>query len=139
MREVLESILATEDVEVCKAVDGKDAVQKTLALKPDLILLDVGMPKLNGLTFCKAIRAGSETKNIPIIIVTSLTARGRLEECMEAGADDFVGKPFQMMDLLIRVRAMLKTADVSNHVERINQYLTAVHDLRERATGEVKS
>ena len=70
MREVLESILVTENVEVCTAVDGKDAVQKTLALKPDLILLDIGMPKLNGLTFCKAIRAGAETRSIPVIIVT---------------------------------------------------------------------
>ncbi len=138
MREVLESILATENVEVCTAVDGKDAVQKTLALKPDLILLDVGMPKLSGLTFCKAIRAGAQTRNTPIIIVTSLTATGRLEECMEAGADDFVGKPFQLEDLLIRVRAMLKTADVSDHVERLNQYILAVRDLRERAASNVK-
>jgi len=138
MREVLESILATENVEVCTAVDGRDAVQKTLAAKPDLILLDIGMPKLNGLTFCKAIRAGAETRNIPIIIVTSLTAPGRLEECMDAGADDFVGKPFQVEDVLIRVRAMLKTADVSDHVERLNQYILAVRDLRERAAGTVK-
>jgi len=138
MREVLESILATENVEVCTAVDGRDAVQKTLALKPDLILLDIGMPKLNGLTFCKAIRAGAETRSTPIIIVTSLTAPGRLEECMNAGADDFVGKPFQVEDVLIRVRAMLKTADVSNHVERLNQYILAVRDLRERAAGTVK-
>ncbi len=138
MREVLESILVAENVEVCTAVDGKDAVQKTLALKPDLILLDINMPKLNGLTFCKAIRAGAETRNTPVIIVTSLTARGRIEECMAAGADDFVGKPFQVEDLLIRVRAMLKTADVPNHVERLNQYILAVRDLRERATGTVK-
>ena len=138
MREVLESILVTENVEVCTAVDGKDAVQKTLALKPDLILLDIGMPKLNGLTFCKAIRAGAETRNTPVIIVTSLTARGRLEECMAAGADDFVGKPFQVEDLLIRVRAMLKTADVPNHVERLNQYILAVRDLREHAAGTIK-
>ena len=129
MREVLESILVTETVEVCSAVDGKDAVQKVLTRNPDLILLDIGMPKLNGLTFCKAVRAGTQTRNIPIIIVTSLTARGRLEECMEAGADDFVGKPFQIEDLLIRVRTMLKTADVSDRVERINQYILAVHDL----------
>ena len=138
MREVLESILVAENVEVCTAVDGKDAVQKTLALKPDLILLDINMPKLNGLTFCKAIRAGAETRNTPVIIVTSLTARGRIEECMAAGADDFVGKPFQVEDLLIRVRAMLKAADVPNHVERLNQYILAVRDLRERATGTVK-
>jgi len=138
MREVLESILVTENVEVCTAVDGKDAVQKTLALKPDLILLDIGMPKLNGLTFCKAIRAGTETRNTPVIIVTSLTAAGRLEECMDAGADDFIGKPFQVEDLLNRVRAMLKTADVSDHVERLNQYILAVRDLRDRAASNVK-
>jgi DNA-binding response OmpR family regulator len=138
MRDVLESILASENVEVCTAVDGKDAVQKTLAVNPDLILLDIGMPKLNGLTFCKAIRASAHTRNTPIIILTSLTAKGRLEECMDAGADDFVGKPFKMEDLLIRVRAMLQTADVSDHVERINQYILAVHDLRERAAGNMR-
>ncbi len=138
MLEVLRSILAIEHVEIHEANDGKDALQKTLALNPDLILLDIGLPKLNGLTLCKAIRAGKETKNIPIIIVTSFTAPGRLEECMEAGADDFVGKPFRMEDLLIRVRAMFKTAHVTNHVERLNQYILAVRDLREHTDGNLK-
>lgn len=138
MREVLESILVLENTLVYTAVDGKDAVQKTLALMPDLILLDVNMPKLNGLTFCKAIRAGKETRNIPVIIITSLTAAGRLEECMEAGADDFLGKPFAMMELLIRVRAMFKTAHVPDHVERLNQYILAVRDMRERTSWEAK-
>jgi DNA-binding response OmpR family regulator len=135
MREVLESILVLENAMVYTAVDGKDAVQKTLALMPDLILLDYNMPKLNGLTFCKAIRAGKETRNIPVIIITSLTAPGRLEECMEAGADDFVGKPFAMFELLIRVRAMFKTAHVPDHVERMTQYILAVRDMREKAAG----
>lgn len=138
MREVLESILVLENVAVYTASDGKDAVQKTLALMPDLILLDVNMPKLNGLTFCKAIRAGKETRNIPIIMVTSLTAAGRLEECMEAGADDFIGKPFPMLELLIRVRAMFKTAHVTNHVERVNQYILTVRDMREKPFGDAQ-
>lgn len=138
MLEVFRSILATENVSIYEATDGKDAIQKTLAWNPDLILLDVGLPKLNGLTFCKAIRAGKATRNIPIIIVTSFTARGRLEECMEAGADDFLGKPFRMEELLIRVRAMFKTAHVTDHVERLNQYILAVRDLRERVDGNVK-
>jgi two-component system response regulator MprA len=138
MREVLESILVLENTLVYTATDGKDAVQKTLALMPDLILLDVNMPKLNGLTFCKAIRAGKETRNIPVIIITSLTAAGRLEECMEAGADDFLGKPFAVEELLIRVRAMFKTAHVPDHVERLNQYILAVRDMRERASRETK-
>ena len=138
MLEVLRSILAIEHVEIHEANDGKDALQKTLALNPDLILLDIGLPKLNGLTLCKAIRAGKETKNTPIIIVTSFTAPGRLEECMEAGADDFVGKPFRMEDLLIRVRAMFKTVHVTDHVERLNQYILAVRDLREHTDGNLK-
>jgi DNA-binding response OmpR family regulator len=138
MREVLESILVLENTLVYTAVDGKDAVQKTLALMPDLILLDINMPKLNGLTFCKAIRAGKETRNIPVIIITFLTAAGRLEECMEAGADDFLGKPFAVEELLIRVRAMFKTAHVSDHVERLNQYILAVRDMRERSSREAQ-
>jgi DNA-binding response OmpR family regulator len=57
---------------------------------------------------------------------------------MEAGADDFLGKPFAMMELLIRVRAMFKTAHVPDHVERLNQYILAVRDMRERASGDLK-
>ena len=138
MREVIESILAVENVTVHSAVDGKDAIQKTLALKPDLILLDIGMPKLNGLTFCKAVRVDAQTRSIPIIVVTSFTAKGRLEECMEAGADDFLGKPFPMEELLIRVRAMFKTAHIADHVERLHQYMLAVRDMREQSAGRAK-
>lgn len=132
MRETLETILANEEMTVYTAVDGKDAVPKTLALKPDLILLDVNMPNLNGLSFCRAVRAGHDTHNIPIIIVTGLTAKGRLEECMAAGADDFVAKPFKLEELLLRVRAMLSTDPTTEHVERINQYVLALRQLRQQ-------
>lgn len=133
MRELITTILATEDVTVCSATDGKDAVLKTIAEKPDLILLDVRMPKFNGLTVCKAIRAGAETQNTPVIIITGLTATCSIEECMEAGADDFVGKPFQARELLIRVRAMFKIDQVSDRVERLEQYILAVHEMRTHA------
>ena len=135
MRDVLETALATEDLTVFTSTDGKDAVQKTLTLKPDLILLDVNMPNLNGLTFCKAIRAGAETRNIPVIVITGLTARGRIEECMAAGADDFLGKPFGVDELLIRVRAMFKTSHIADHGERIHQYILATREMRQRPAG----
>jgi DNA-binding response OmpR family regulator len=138
MREVLETALATENLTVYTSTDGKDAVQKTLALKPDLILLDVNMPNLNGLTFCRAIRAGSQTKNIPVIIITGLTAQGRVEQCMAAGADDFLGKPFRVEELLIRIRAMLQTAHIADHGERIQQYLLTIRDLRKHSPGAAK-
>ena len=138
MREVLETALATENLAVYASMDGKDAVQKTLAFKPDLILLDVNMPNLNGLTFCKAIRASAETRKIPVIIITGLTAQGRIEECMAAGADDFLGKPFRVEELLIRVRAMLKTSHIANHGDRIHEYLLTTRELRKQLTGDAK-
>ena len=88
------------------------------------------MPNLNGLTFCKAIRAGTDTQNIAIIIVTGQTSRGRLEECMEAGADDFLGKPFKVEELLIRIHALFRTAHISNHMERLPQYIAMVREMR---------
>jgi DNA-binding response OmpR family regulator len=135
MRELITTILATEDVTACSAVDGKDAVLKTITEEPDLVLLDVRMPNLNGLTVCKAIRAGADTRNIPIIMITGLTATGHIEECMEAGADDFLGKPFQAKELLIRVRAMFKTAHVSDRVERLEQYILALHEMHTHASA----
>jgi len=138
MREVLETALATENLTVYTSVDGKDAVQKTLSLKPDLILLDVNMPNLNGLTFCKAIRSSTETRKIPVIIITGLTAKGRIEECMAAGADDFLGKPFRVEELLIRIRAMLKTSHIPDHGQRIQQYLLTMRDMRKHLGGDAK-
>ena len=132
MREVMSNILAIDRATVHTAVDGKDAIQKTLTVRPDLILLDINMPNLNGLTFCKAIRAGAETSRIPIIVVTAVTAPGKLEECMSAGADDFVEKPFRVEELLIRVRAMFATTHITDHVERLQQYIVTVRELREK-------
>ena len=133
MRDVLERILETENLTVYTATDGKDALQKTLSLKPDLILLDINMPNLDGLTFCKAIRVGKDTQNIPVIIVTGHTTRGRLEQCMEAGADDYLAKPFKVEELVMRVHAMFRTAHIPNHIERLNQYILAVREMRAHA------
>ena len=133
MREVLERILETENLTVHTAVDGQDALQKTVAIKPDLILLDINMPHLDGLTLCQKIRTGPETQNIPIIIVTGHSSRGRLEQCMEAGADDYLAKPFKMEELVMRVHAIFRTAHVANHMERLNQYILLVREMRAHA------
>ena len=133
MRDVLERILMTENLTVYTATDGKDALHKTLSLKPDLILLDINMPNLDGLTLCKAIRAGKDTHHIPVIIVTGHTTRGRLEQCMEAGADDYLAKPFKVEELVMRVHAMFRTAHIPNHIERLNQYILAVREMRAHA------
>ena len=133
MRDVLERILEIENLTVYTAADGKDALQKTLSLKPDLILLDINMPNLDGLTLCKAIRSGKDTQNIAIIIITGHTTRGRVEECMEAGADDYLAKPFKVEELVMRVHAMFRTAHIPNHMERLNQYILTVREMRAHA------
>ena len=130
MRDVLERILETENLTVHTAVDGNDALQKTLSLKPDLILLDINMPRLDGLTLCQTIRTGKDTQNIPIIIVTGHSSRGRLEQCMEAGADDYLAKPFKVEDLVMRVHAIFRTSHIPNHMERVNKYILTLREMR---------
>jgi two-component system alkaline phosphatase synthesis response regulator PhoP len=134
MRELLQSILATEGVEVFTAIDGEDGIQKAFEIKPDLILLDVGMPNVDGLTFCMAIQTITDARKIPIIIITGQTNRDRVPACLKAGADDFLAKPLQIDELLACVGAMFKTSQISDPVDRLHQYILTVRDLRDRSS-----
>ena len=134
MRELLQSILATEGVEVFTAIDGEDGIQKAFEIKPDLILLDVGMPNVDGLTFCMAIQTITDARKIPIIIITGQTNRDRVPACQKAGADDFLAKPLQIDELLACVGAMFKTSQISDPVDRLHQYILTVRDLRDRSS-----
>ena len=136
MRELLQSILATEGVEVFTAIDGEDGIQKAFELKPDLILLDIGMPNVDGLTFCKAVQTISDTRKIPIIIITGQTYRNRVPACLKAGADDFLVKPLQIDELLACVGAMFQTSHMADPVDRLQQYILTIRDLRDRSSEE---
>jgi DNA-binding response OmpR family regulator len=135
MRELLQEALSGKGYDLLTAVDGKDALDQVLGQQPDLILMDIRMPKLDGVTLCKALRVYKETRTTPIIILTAFGSRDRLEECIAAGADDFIAKPFDVLELRIRVRAMLKLKHVSDEVERLQKYILALRELR----GEVSS
>lgn len=132
--ELLREVLSRqEDLALSFATDGKEAVQQTLAVKPDLILVDIHMPKLDGVTFCKALRAHEETANIPIIIITAFGTRARLEECMAAGADDLIDKPFDVDDLILRVRTMLELRGITDHIERTQNYILTLREARKKS------
>src|SRR6266849_6484451 len=88
VRSMLLELLMPEGYNILTATDGKEAMDLILKSKPDLILLDIRMPRLDGITFCKALRLDREARTIPIIVVTALNSRDRLEEAMAAGADD---------------------------------------------------
>jgi two-component system alkaline phosphatase synthesis response regulator PhoP len=103
----LEFLLRREGFEVLVAVDGEEALAKTRAEKPDLVLLDVMMPKMNGFDLCQALRADRDLDGLRIVM---LTAKGRETEVSKGlglGADAYVTKPFSTRDLVGQVRSLL--------------------------------
>jgi DNA-binding response OmpR family regulator len=106
MRTALHDVLVGEDYRVLTAPDGEAGLRRALAEKPDLILLDVMMPKLDGFAICAELRRLSNS--VPILM---LTAKGQVEDRvtgLDAGADDYLVKPFSTEELLARVRALLR-------------------------------
>jgi two-component system alkaline phosphatase synthesis response regulator PhoP len=122
-RELLEAYLAATDYVTDIAVDGQDTLTKVQSFKPDLILLDVMMPKLNGFEVCQKLRADAATKRIMILMVTALNEAGDIERAVKAGTDDFVSKPVNKTELLKRVQFMLKHKDVVDELERLRRYI----------------
>ncbi len=92
-RELLEALLAKFDCETEFSVDGQDTLDKVQAFQPDLILLDVMMPKLNGFEVCRKLKSDRATSKIMILMVTALSELGDIERAVEAGTDDFLSKP----------------------------------------------
>jgi CheY-like chemotaxis protein len=133
VRDLLLELLAPEGYNILTASDGKEAMDLVLKSKPDLILLDIRMPRLDGITFCRALRLDREARTIPVIVITAVNSRDRLEEAMAAGADDFIGKPFDATELKIRIRSMLKLKHISDEVERLQQYILTLR--REHGTA----
>src|ERR1700730_7354741 len=105
--EVLVEMLALEHYVVSTATDGFEALAKIAAEKPDIVLLDVLMPDLDGFEVCRRIKADPATADIPVIMVTALSAVDDLVDGFEAGADDFIYNPFNFDALMARVRLQL--------------------------------
>jgi CheY-like chemotaxis protein len=121
--ELLEAYLASVDCEVQMAVDGQDALDKVAQFEPDLILLDVMMPKLSGFEVCEALKENPATRRIMVLMVTALNERGDIERAVQAGTDDFLSKPVNQVELIKRVENMLKLKDVTDEVNRLRCYI----------------
>jgi len=106
--ELLEGYLSKE-YDILKAFDGKKALIIVESNPPDIILLDLIMPGINGYQVCKKLKDDPKTNHIPIIIVTSLHETEDRNKAIEAGADDFITKPFDIIELSVRVKSHLRT------------------------------
>ncbi|HET7450333.1 MAG TPA: response regulator [Gaiellaceae bacterium] len=100
-------ILGQEQYSVVTANDGQEGVATAMTEKPDLILMDVVMPKMNGFEACRAIRANSAMSRVPVIMVTTKSAQTNVEEGYQSGCNDYITKPIDKMELLTKVKSYL--------------------------------
>ena len=121
--ELLEAYLADMDLDVAVAVDGQDTLDKAASFQPDLILLDVMMPKLSGFEVCQKLKSDPATKKIMILMVTALDEQGDQERAVDAGTDDFLSKPVDKVSLVKRVELMLKLRNITDELERLRRYI----------------
>src|ERR1700690_4024809 len=126
--ELLEAFLAEFDCDMAVAVDGRDTLEKVEAFKPDLILLDIMMPKLSGFEVCRKLKQDPKTKDIMVLMVTALNELGDIERAVDSGTDDFLSKPVNKLELLKRVENMLRLRHVTDELERLRRYIEGMED-----------
>jgi DNA-binding response OmpR family regulator len=114
---LLEAYLAPQGYDVVKAASGKEALEKISSDPMDLILLDVMMPNMSGLEVLEKLRADEKTKAIPVVMVTVLKETEDKIKALEAGCDDFICKPVDKVELLARVKSLLKISDYRRQLE----------------------
>jgi DNA-binding response OmpR family regulator len=126
--ELLEAFLSETSHETRVAANGEDALRVVREWKPDLVLLDIMMPRLSGYEVCRAIRSDAATRNIGVIMVTALDQHADIDRAVDVGTDDFLTKPIHKAELLLRVRALLRARKQSADLSRTLDYVRAVEE-----------
>ncbi|MDR0336877.1 MAG: response regulator [Planctomycetaceae bacterium] len=124
--ELLDAFLADFDYQIETAADGAETLEKVEKFSPDLILLDIMMPKLSGFEVCEQLKGNPKTKGIMILMVTALSELGDIERAVNAGCDDYLSKPVNKFELVKRVENMLKLRSVTGELERLRRYIDAL-------------
>ncbi len=138
--DVIEILLFKEGYELYYKDSGAEAISSLAEVDPDIILLDVMMPDMDGIEVCQQLKRDPKWQHIPIIIITALSEKEDLARCLDAGADDFVSKPINSTELRARVRSMLRIKSQHDCIQdtirlREEMMQTIVHDLRNPLIG----
>jgi two-component system, OmpR family, alkaline phosphatase synthesis response regulator PhoP len=127
--ELLQAFLESLPVKIVTANDGVDALEKVEQHNPDLILLDIMMPRMSGFQVCRKLKGDNKTRDIQVLMVTALNELGDIEQASECGTDDFVSKPVNKFELLTRVKSLLRVRHLKSELERALTYLNEIeHD-----------
>lgn len=124
--ELFEIYLADTGYELRSAADGEQTLRLVQEWKPDLVLLDIMMPKISGFEVCKRLRANPATRDTAVLMLTALDQPSDIDRAVEAGTDDFLTKPINKNELLLRVRAVLRSRQNKRELDRALAYIQAV-------------
>jgi len=122
--------LASSGYEVLTAFNGEEGLRAAQDSSPDVILLDVVMPGINGFTVCRKLKEADATRHIPVVMLTALTDRNSRHEGLEAGAIDFLNKPVDMIELNIRLRNVIELKEYHDHLKTYNEKLEKIVEQR---------
>jgi PleD family two-component response regulator len=124
--ELLEAYLSDTECELRIASDGEQTLQEVVSWKPDIVLLDIMMPRISGFEVCKRLRANPPTHGIGVLMITALDHPSDIDRAVDAGTDDFLTKPINKSDLLLRVRSLLSSLQNKRELDRVLTYIEAV-------------
>lgn len=130
--ELLQAYLDDLPCTILTAADGLEAMAAVERNSIDLILLDVMMPRMSGFEVCKKLKASPATRSIPIIMVTALNELGDIERGVESGTDDFLSKPVKKLELVTRVKSLLRVRHLKRELDRTLAYIQRMDEQDQR-------
>ena len=133
--DLLESLLRPHGYETLTALNGREALAVLAEKSVDLVLLDINMPVMNGHELCKKIKSDPQLSHIPVIMITSLDSKENKMKGMEAGAEEFLSKPFDQAEMLLRVGNILRSAEYENAFEYLILALARAAEANDIDTG----
>jgi len=124
--ELLEAYLSDTGYELRTAADGEQTLQQVKSWQPDVILLDIMMPRISGFEVCKRLRADPAAQDVAVCMITALDQPSDMERAVEVGADEFLSKPINKKELLLRVRSLLRSRLYKRQLDRALAYIEEV-------------